>query len=47
MPKRSHHNYTVYILTNKPNGTLNIGVTGGLDNRMERHIKKHKINFKI
>jgi len=47
MPKRSHHNYTVYILTNKPNGTLYIGVTGGLDNRMERHIKKHKINFKI
>jgi putative endonuclease len=28
----------VYILTNKPKGTLYIGVTGGIDDRMERHI---------
>lgn len=38
MPKRDYHNYCVYILTNKPNGTLYIGVTGGIDDRMERHI---------
>ncbi|MFH4967887.1 GIY-YIG nuclease family protein [Gaetbulibacter sp. M240] len=37
MPKRAYHNYWVYILTNKPNGTLYIGVTGGIDDRMERH----------
>ncbi|OZV68610.1 GIY-YIG nuclease family protein [Winogradskyella aurantia] len=36
--KRAYHNYWVYILTNKPNGTLYIGVTGGLDDRMERHL---------
>lgn len=35
--KRAYHNYTVYILTNKAHGTLYIGVTGGLDDRMERH----------
>lgn len=35
---RAYHNYWVYIITNKPNGTLYIGVTGGLDDRMERHI---------
>lgn len=35
--KRAYHNYTVYILTNKPRGTLYIGVTGGLDDRMQRH----------
>jgi len=37
MPKRIYHNYWVYILTNKPKGTLYIGLTGGLDNRMEEH----------
>ena len=37
--KRVYHNYCVYILTNKPRGTLYIGVTGGLDDRMERHRK--------
>ncbi|MBT8245375.1 MAG: GIY-YIG nuclease family protein [Winogradskyella sp.] len=36
--KRAYHNYWVYILTNKPHGTLYIGVTGGLDNRMEQHV---------
>jgi len=39
MPKRAYHNYWVYILTNKPNGTLYVGVTGGIDDRMERHFK--------
>ena len=34
---RTYHNYWVYILTNKPYGTLYIGMTGGLDDRMERH----------
>ncbi|WP_348799496.1 GIY-YIG nuclease family protein [Flavobacterium adhaerens] len=38
MVYRTYHNYWVYILTNKPNGTLYIGVTGGIDNRMEHHI---------
>ena len=37
MPNRVYHNYWVYIVTNKPNGTLYIGVTGGIDDRMERH----------
>jgi putative endonuclease len=37
MPLRTFHNYWVYIMTNKPNGTLYIGVTGGIDDRMERH----------
>ena len=37
MPKRDYHNYWVYIVTNKKNGTLYIGVTGGIDDRMERH----------
>lgn len=36
--KRNYHNYWVYILTNRPKGTLYIGVTGGLDDRMERHV---------
>jgi len=35
--KRLFHNYWVYIITNKPYGTLYIGVTGGIDDRMERH----------
>ncbi len=35
--RRTYHNYWVYILTNKPRGTLYIGVTGGIDDRMERH----------
>lgn len=39
MPKRIYNNYWVYILTNKPRGTLYIGVTGGLDNRMEQHLE--------
>lgn len=38
MASRVYHNYWVYILTNKPKGTLYIGVTGGIDDRMERHI---------
>lgn len=45
MAKRSYHNYWVYILTNKPRGTLYIGVTGGIDDRMERHIKGEGSRF--
>ena len=37
MVKRAYHSYWVYIITNKPMGVLYIGVTGGLDDRMERH----------
>ncbi|WP_188458059.1 GIY-YIG nuclease family protein [Psychroflexus planctonicus] len=37
MPKRAHHCYCVYIMTNKPKGVLYIGVTGGIDDRIERH----------
>ena len=43
--KRSYHNYWVYILTNKPQGTLYIGVTGGLDDRMERHTSSEGSTF--
>ena len=39
MPNRFYHNYWVYIITNKPKGVLYIGVTGGLDDRMERHVR--------
>lgn len=39
MPRRVYHNYWVYILTNKPRGTLYIGFTGGIDNRMEYHMR--------
>ncbi|MDA9057324.1 GIY-YIG nuclease family protein [Flavobacteriaceae bacterium] len=45
MSKRAYHNYWVYILTNKPRGTLYIGVTGGIDDRMERHINKEGSKF--
>lgn len=38
MARRAYHNYWVYILTNKPKGVLYIGVTGGIDDRMERHL---------
>ncbi|PRP66015.1 GIY-YIG nuclease family protein [Nonlabens agnitus] len=37
MAKRWFHNYTVYILTNKKNGVLYIGITGGLEDRLRRH----------
>jgi|SRR5690625_215817 len=43
--KRSYHNYVVYILTNKPRGILYIGVTGGIDDRMERHRKGEGSKF--
>jgi putative endonuclease len=39
MPKRDYHNYWVYIITNKPNGILYTGFTGGIDDRMEKHIE--------
>lgn len=38
MVNRTYHNYWVYFITNKPRGTLYIGVTGGIDDRMERYI---------
>ena len=38
MSRRAYHNYWVYIITNKPKGVLYIGVTGGIDDRMERHV---------
>ncbi len=37
MPKRSFHNYSVYIMTNSRHGVIYIGVTGGLDDRVARH----------
>lgn len=43
--KRAYHNYYVYILTNKARGVLYIGVTGGLDDRMERHLNKEGSAF--
>ncbi|HMB99429.1 MAG TPA: GIY-YIG nuclease family protein [Flavobacteriaceae bacterium] len=39
--KINHHQYYVYILTNKKNGTLYIGMTNDLERRMFEH--KHKI----
>jgi putative endonuclease len=45
MAYRTYHNYWVYILTNKPNGTLYIGVTGGIDDRMERHLNGEGSKF--
>lgn len=38
MTKRAYHNYWAYILTNNPRGTLYVGVSGGIDDRMERHV---------
>ncbi|MBT8231659.1 MAG: GIY-YIG nuclease family protein [Bacteroidia bacterium] len=35
---RTLHRYWVYIITNKPQGVLYIGVTAGIDDRMERHV---------
>ena len=43
--KREYHNYSVYILTNKRRGALYIGVTGGIDDRMERHLKGEGSKF--
>lgn len=34
-----------FIITNKPRGTLYIGVTGGLDDRMERHVNEMGSHF--
>ena len=45
MPRRSYHNYWVYIITNKPRGVLYIGVTGGIDDRMERHVSGQGSKF--
>ena len=35
--KRNYHKYWIYILCNKPHGVLYVGVTGGLNDRIERH----------
>ncbi|WP_299099995.1 GIY-YIG nuclease family protein [uncultured Winogradskyella sp.] len=45
MPKRDYHNYWVYIITNKKNGVLYIGFTGGIDDRMERHTEGKGSSF--
>lgn len=45
MANKVYHNYWVYIVTNKPNGVLYIGVTGGLDDRMERHVSGEGSKF--
>lgn len=45
LAKRYYHNYWAYILANKPRGTLYIGVTGGLDDRMERHMRNEGSKF--
>ena len=45
MPRRTYHNYWVYILSNKPRGVLYIGVTGGIDDRMERHLSRENNGF--
>jgi len=37
--------YAVYILTNKKNGTLYVGVTGDLLERVTQHRKKEKKGF--
>ena len=37
MSKGGKNKYWVYIITNKPNGTLYIGVTGGIEMRMVLH----------
>ena len=34
---RTQYRYWVYILTNKPKGVLYIGVTGDINERMQRH----------
>ena len=39
------HTYSVYILTNKPRGTLYIGVTGWLKVRVEKHRKGEGSKF--
>ncbi len=45
MPKRVYHNYWVYIIKNKAKGVLYIGVTGGIDDRMEKHKLGEGSNF--
>jgi putative endonuclease len=33
----AHRHYSVYLLSNQPNGTLYVGVTSSLENRMWQH----------
>ena len=45
MVRRAYHKYWVYILSNKPKGTLYIGVTGRLNIRMEQHVRGEGSKF--
>jgi putative endonuclease len=40
MPARAHQAYCVYIITNRRNGTLYIGVTNSLERRIWQHRNK-------
>jgi putative endonuclease len=37
MPRKDFHCYYVYILASKKHGTIYVGMSGGIDNRMEQH----------
>jgi putative endonuclease len=41
----SHRSYWIYILTNKPHGTLYIGVTNSLQRRVWQHKTKAEESF--
>ena len=45
MPRRDHHLYHVYIMTNAPRGVLYVGMTGGLDFRVGQHKTGHGAKF--
>jgi putative endonuclease len=45
MSKRVYHNYWVYIITNKADGVLYVGMTGGIDDRMEKHFAETGSHF--
>jgi putative endonuclease len=41
----AHHSYWVYILSNRKNGTLYIGVTNSLERRLWQHKAKQADSF--
>ena len=41
----AHRSYWVYILSNKPNGTLYVGVTNSLETRVWQYKAKHIEGF--